>query len=94
MDENLQHLLTILDKAADEMISYGDRTTFTFFDSCADVGNYIRETVDRVRDGKFEEISKLWYIFAPTGVWDDSNGSQEIANEIYKILNRNYKPDS
>ncbi|MHA1197865.1 MAG: hypothetical protein ACTSQF_00710 [Candidatus Heimdallarchaeaceae archaeon] len=93
MDKEIQSLLSLLDKAAAEMISYGDKSTLTFFDSCADVGNYIKETADRVRGGELEEISKLWYIFAPTGVWDDSSGSQEIANEIFEIINKNYQPD-
>lgn len=75
------------------MISYGDRSTLTFFDSCADVGNYIKETADRARGGELEELSKLWYIFAPTSVWDDSGGSQDIANKIFEIINKNYKPE-
>ena len=75
------------------MISYGNRSTLTFFDSCADVGNYIKETADIARGGELEELSKLWYIFVPTGVWDDSGGSQEIANEIFEIINEKYKPE-
>ena len=92
-NDELQHLLSLLDTAAAEMISYGDRSTFTFFDSCEDVGNYIKETTERVRAGELEEISKLWYVFAPTGVWDDSSGSQEIANKIFEIINEHYKPE-
>ncbi len=92
-NEEIQRLLSLLDKAAAEMISYGDRSTLTFFDSCADVGNYIKEAADRARGGKLEELSKLWYIFAPTGVWDDSSGSQELANEIFEIINKDYKPE-
>lgn len=92
-NEEIQRLLSLLDKAAAEMISYGDRSTLTFFDSCADVGNYIKETADRVRGGELDELSKLWYIFAPTGVWDDSSGSQELANEIFEIINKDYKPE-
>ncbi len=93
MDEEILNLLSLTDKAAVEMISYGNKSTFTFFDSCADVGNYIKETADRVRNGELEEISKLWYIFAPTGVWDDAGGSQEIANQIFEIINEKHKPE-
>ena len=47
-----------------------------------------------MKSGKLDEVSKLWYIFAPTGVWDDSGGSQDIANKIFEVLNRKYRPES
>ena len=92
-NDELQHLFSLLDKASAEMISYGDKSTFTFFDSCEEVGKYIKETTDRARAGELDEISKLWYVFAPTGVWDDSGGSQEIANEIFEIINKSFQPE-
>ena len=92
MDEDLQKLLLLLDKAAEEMMSLGDQPTFSYFDTCADVGIYLLEIITKIKDGDLSEVSKLWYIFAPTGPWDDSHGSQEIANEIFEILNKNHKP--
>ena len=47
-----------------------------------------------MKNSDLDDVSKLWYVFAPTGVWDDSGGSQEIANEIFEILNKKYKPES
>jgi hypothetical protein len=87
------HLFSLLDKAASEMISYGDEPTFSYFNTCEDVGLYIQDIVNKARSGNIEEISKLWYIFAPTSVWDDSGGSQEIANEIFEILNKKFRPN-
>ena len=93
MDNELQHLLSLLDKAANEMIVNGDQPTFSYFDTCEDVGLFIRDITNKARNGELEEFSKLWYIFAPTSVWDDSGGSQEIANEIFEIVNKNYPPE-
>ena len=92
MDSELQHLLTLLSKAAAEMISYGNQSTISYFDTCEDVGLYIQDIIEKAKAGELQEISKLWYIFAPTSVWDDSGGSQEIANEIFEIINKNYQP--
>lgn len=93
MDKVTQHLLLLLDKAAAEMLSYGDESTFSYFDTCEDVGLFIQDIINKAKNGKLEELSKLWYIFAPTSIWDDSGGSQEIANEIFEIINKDYKPE-
>ena len=93
-NKETQHLLSLLDKAVAEMISYGIQSTFSYFDTCEDVGLFIQDIVSKVKSGNLEELSKLWYIFAPTSVWDDSGGSQEIANEIFEIINENYRPES
>ena len=94
MDKEIQRLLSLLDEAADEMRSYGDESTYSYFDTCEDVGSFIADITNKIKNEEMEEISKLWHIFLPTGIWDDSGGSQEIANEICEILDRNYKPDS
>ena len=93
-NDETQHLLSLLDKAAAEMLSLGDQPTFTFFDTCEVVGNFIADISNKIKKGDLDEISKLWHVFLPTGIWDDSGGSQEIANEICEILNRNYRSDS
>ncbi len=93
MNNNIQHLLSLLEKAATEMLSYSEEPTSSYFDTCEDVGIFIQSTANRIRNGELGEISKLWYIFAPTSVWDDSGGSQEIANEIFEILNKKYRPN-
>ena len=93
MSDELNDFLLLIGKAAEEMISYGNQSTFSYFNTCKDVGLYIQDIITKVKDGKMKELSKLWYIFAPTGVWDDSGGSQEIANEIFEILNKKFKPE-
>ncbi|NPD88004.1 MAG: hypothetical protein HGN29_04735 [Asgard group archaeon] len=93
MNDEIQHLLSLLEKATTEMLSYGEESTFSYFDTCEDVGLFIQNIVNKIRSGEIEEFSKLWYIFTPTGVWDDSGGSQKIANEIFEILNKKYQPD-
>ena len=93
MNDKIEHLLSLLEKAATEMQSYGNQPTFSYFNTCEDVGLFIEDIIQKVRCGDMEEISKLWYIFAPTSVWDDSGGSQEIANEIFEILNAKYRPE-
>ncbi|MHA1417956.1 MAG: hypothetical protein ACTSU7_11095 [Candidatus Heimdallarchaeaceae archaeon] len=94
MDNEIQRLLSLLDEATDEMRSYGDETTFSYFDTCEDLGSFIADITNKIRNGELGEISKLWHIFLLTGIWDDSGGSQEIANKICEILNRNYRQDS
>ena len=93
MNDEIQHLLNLLDRAADEMLSYGHEPTFSYFNTCEDVGLFIQDIVLKARNGEIEEISKLWYIFAPTSVWDDSGGSQDLANAIFEIINRNFQPN-
>lgn len=92
-DEETSRLLSLLERAAEEMISYGNQSTFSYFDTCEDVGLYIQDILNKVKAGEIKELTKLWYIFAPTSVWDDSGGSQEIANEIYEIINKQYSPE-
>ena len=94
MDKEIQRLLSLLDEAADEMRSYGDESTLSYFDTCKDGGNFLADIVNKIKNEKMEEISKLPVVHVGTGIWDDSGGSQEIANEICEILDRNYKPDS
>jgi hypothetical protein len=93
VSDKIHHLLSLLDKAAAEMLSYGNEHTFSYFDTCKDVGLFIQDVITKARNGELSEISKLWYIFAPTSVWDDSGGSPEIANEIFEIINKKYKPE-
>ena len=93
IDKVTQKLLSLLDKAADEMLAYGGEPTYSYFDTCNDVGLFIKDIAGKAKKGELEEISKLWYIFAPTSVWDDSGGSLEIANEIFEIINKDYKPE-
>ena len=92
LDTETQKLLSLLDKAREEMLCYGDRPTFSYFETCEDVALFIEEVLNKARNGKLKKLSKLWYIFAPTSVWDDSGGSQETANEIFEILNKKYQP--
>ena len=92
MNDEIQQLLSLLDKASEEMLSFGETPTFSYFDTCADVGLFIQNITKKARGGELEEISRLWYIFTPTSVWDDSGGSQDIANEIFEIINRNFQP--
>ncbi len=93
MDEETKHLLSLLEEAVEEMIACGEKPTFSYFDKCKDVGLFIQDITDKMRNGELDEVSELWYIFAPTGVWDDSGGSQEIANKIFEVLNRKYRPE-
>jgi len=93
MENETLKLLSLLDKAANEMISKGDQPSFSYFDTCEDVGLFIQSITNKAINDELEEISKLWYIFVPTSVWDDSGGSLEIANEIFEIINREYQPE-
>lgn len=94
MDNKTQHLFELLENAAAEMISYRDKPTFSYFDTCEEVGLYIQDCLIRAKEGDLKELSNLWYVFAPTGVWDDSGGSQEIANKIFEIINDRYPPEN
>jgi hypothetical protein len=68
MNDEFQHLLALLDKAANEMLSYGDEPTFSYFDTCNDVGLFFQDITNKARNGDLEDLSKLWYIFVPTSV--------------------------
>ena len=75
IDTKIVRLLLLLDKATEEMLSYEDKSTFSYFNTSEYLGLFIQEIVNKSRNGKLEEFSKLWYVFAPTGVWDDFGGS-------------------
>ena len=67
MDEETKHLLSFLEEAAEEMISYGEKPTFSYFDKCKDVGIFIQDITNKMKKNVFDDVSELWYIFAPTG---------------------------
>ena len=57
------------------------------------MGKFILDIANKIKNSEWVEISKLWHVFLPTGIWGDSGCSQEIANEICEILNDKYKID-
>ena len=58
-DEETSKLLSLLERAAEEMISYGNQSTFSYFDTCEDVGLYIQDILNKVKAGEIKELTFL-----------------------------------
>ena len=78
-------------KAAQEMIMKGDESTFTVYSTCERLGQFIKECAYKIEHNQSCDITELYAIFLPTGDWDDSGGSLNIANQIVEILGKELK---
>ena len=93
MPENqreLQLLIDLLEQAAQEMITLGPKTTLTEYDTCENLGFYLNEVIANLEQEKEIDVFELWGIFAPTSVWDDSGGSEDLANKIFVLIKKIY----
>ncbi len=89
--QDLDELIDLLEQAAQEMIVLGSKTTFTEYDTCENLGFYLNEVISKLEQKEEIDVFELWGIFAPTSVWDDSGGSEEIANRIYALIKKIYR---
>lgn len=87
-EQELKELTHLLKQASQEMIARGDLTTLTNYDTCENLGFYLKETVTKLEHKKEIDAFELWGIFAPTSVWDDSGGSEELANKIFESIKK------
>ena len=86
--QEIPELIDLLKQAAQEMIAKGPLSTITEYDTCENLGVYLNETVKKLEQEKEIDVFELWGIFAPTSVWDDSGGSEEIANKIFELIKK------
>ncbi len=86
--QEIPELIDLLKQAAQEMIAKGPLSTLTNYDTCENLGVYLNETVKKLEQEKEIDVFELWGIFAPTSVWDDSGGSEEIANKIFELIKK------
>jgi hypothetical protein len=84
----LQALIDLLEQAAQEMITLGPVTTFTEYDTCENLGLYLNDVITKLELKEEIDVFELWGIFAPTSVWDDSGGSEELANKIFDLIKK------
>ena len=84
-------LISLLNEAAQEMILKGDKSTYAHYSTCENLGQFIKECADKISDNRPCDIAELYTIFLPTGDWDDSGGSLEIADQIAEILSKKLK---
>ena len=87
-EQEMQELIDLLKQAAQEMIAKGPLSTLTNYDTCENLGVYLNETVTKLEQKKEIDAFELWGIFAPTSVWDDSGGSEELANKIFELIKK------
>jgi len=91
MPENkkeIPELIDLLKQASQEMIAKGPLFTITEYDTCENLGIYLKEAVMKLEQKKEIDVFELWGIFAPTSVWDDSGGSEELANKIFDLIKK------
>lgn len=87
-EQELKELIDLLKQAAQEMIAKGPLSTLTEYDTCENLGVYLKKTATKLEQEKEIDIFELWGIFAPTSVWDDSGGSEELANKIFELIKK------
>jgi hypothetical protein len=86
--DDILKLIALLKKAANEMIAKGDLATHTDFDSCEKFGLFLEKTAVQLENNEEIDVNDLLAIFLPTGVWDDSYGSNELADEICLLIKK------
>ncbi|MBK5114305.1 MAG: hypothetical protein JJE41_11810 [Candidatus Heimdallarchaeota archaeon] len=89
-EQELQELTDLLKQASQEMITKGPISTITEYDSSENLGIYLQEIVAKLEQKEEIDVFELWGIFAPTSVWDDSGGSNEIADKIFALIKKNF----
>lgn len=89
-EQELQELIDLLKQASQEMITKGPLSTMTEYDTSENLGIYLAEVVAKLEQKEEIDVFELWGIFAPTSVWDDSGGSNEIADEIFALIKKNF----
>ena len=87
-EQELKELIDLLKQAAQEMIAKGPLSTLTEYDTCENLGVYLKKTETKLEQEKEIDVFELWGIFAPTSVWDDSGGSEELANKIFELIKK------
>ncbi len=87
-EQELKELIDLLKQAAQEMIAKGPLSTLTEYDTCENLGVYLKKTETKLEQEKEIDVFELWAIFAPTSVWDDSGGSEELANKIFELIKK------
>ncbi|MBY8995242.1 MAG: hypothetical protein KGD59_11880 [Candidatus Heimdallarchaeota archaeon] len=89
-EQELQELTDLLKQASQEMITKGPISTITEYDTSENLGIYLQEIVAKLEQKEEIDVFELWGIFAPTSVWDDSGGSNEIADKIFALIKKNF----
>ena len=84
----IHKLITLLKEASNEMIEMGDRDTFTSYNTCKNLGYKIKEMALALEEKREIDVNELWGIFAPTSDWDDSGGSNDLADEINELTKK------
>ncbi len=87
-EQEILKLIDLLKQAAQEMITKGPLSTLTDYETCENLGVYLNETITKLEQEKEIDVFELWAIFAPTSVWDDSGGSEELANKIFELIKK------
>jgi hypothetical protein len=84
-----KRLIRLLGKAAGELQSRSDKHYYAgTFETCGELGDFVKQSADRLAAGEREPLEKLWLIFLPTSDWDDAGGSSDLGNEILSLIDR------
>jgi len=83
----LTELINLLDKAV-IIASKFEGGYSDHFLSAQEFHSALRESINQLKNGHFEEIEKLYLWFSPSYDWDDfiSDDDHKIAYEIFPIL--------
>jgi len=87
-----KQLAGLLNKAAQEMLGYGDRPYLGKYDTCGKLGKFIQTVKEEIIAGNESSAVELWGIFAPTCDWDDAGGSLPLGDEVFALLSTLYRP--
>jgi hypothetical protein len=85
--EKLRQLYDLLDKAIVLTLKFSGGHSNNFL-STEEFNSALYDSVDKLKNGDNDQISKLYYWFAPTCDWDDltHREGQDLGNEIFYLL--------
>lgn len=90
--EKFDRLIYLLSKVGNVLMEYKDRMyigcVFNFY---GELGEFILQTVDKLKTNDLSNLKELWLIYIPTGDFDDAIGDLEIGCETFELLNSLYK---
>jgi hypothetical protein len=80
-------LVNALRSAAAEMHSRGAATLLDIkYDDRKELAVFLATAANQIEQGNRDAEPELRRIFAPSSVWDDADGSQQLGNKIDRML--------
>jgi hypothetical protein len=85
-------LLELLNKCGNALLKQKDTIYLgSLFHTYEELGEFLLRCAKEMDNSEYTHVRELWFVFAPTGDFDDAVGNIEFAEEVYSLLNKLYK---